>query len=298
MPRPLDAMKNSFVVARSFLLSWLAGAIVGGCFLVWGCAQQTPPPDAPASAPPPAAPAAVVVRAPAAAPAQPADYDAVVAAPDRSEDDRALDAGRHPRELLALIGVRPGMKVAELGAGGGYTAELLARAVGPSGVVYGQNPKFILERFAAKPWAARLEKPVMKNVVRADREFDDPLPPEAKDLDAVLIDLFYHDTVWMNVDRLVMNQAIFRALKPGGVYVVVDHSAKAGSGLADVQTLHRIEEPVVRAEIEKAGFKLVRESAVWRAPEDSRDWSTSPRTAGERRGTSDRFALVYEKPRG
>lgn len=291
-------MKNSFVVARSFFLSWLAGAGVAAAFFVWGCTQQTPPPAAPASASPPTASASVAAPAPASATPQPADYDAVVAAPDRAEEDRALDGGRHPRELLALIGVRPGMKVAELGAGGGYTAELLARAVGPSGVVYGQNNKFIIERFAEKPWAARLQKPVMKNVVRVDREFDDPFPPEAKDLDAVLINLFYHDTVWMNVDRQHMNDVIFRALKPGGIYVVIDHSSKPGAGLADVQTLHRIDEAVVRAEVEKAGFKLLRESAAWRAPADTRDWSTSPRTAGERRGTSDRFALVYEKPRG
>src|SRR4051812_33294197 len=100
-------------------------------------------------------------------------------APDRSDADKALDKGRHPRELLEFAGIRPGMKVAELVAGGGYTAELLARAVGPSGVVYGQNPKLIVEKFAAKPWSERLAKPVMKNVVRVDRELDDPLPPEA-----------------------------------------------------------------------------------------------------------------------
>jgi predicted methyltransferase len=234
--------------------------------------------------------------APAAVAPSPADYAAVVSAPDRSPEDRALDAGRHPSELLAFIGVRPGMKIAELAAGGGYSAELFARAVGPSGVVYGQNPKLILERYAEKPWSARLEKPIMKNVVRVDREFDDPLPPEAKNLDVVLMNLFYHDTVWMKVDRARMNQAIYQALKPGGVFVVIDHSAKAGTGLADVETLHRIEEPVLRAEIEKAGFKLVRESNVWRVPGDTRDWSTSPRVAGERRGTSDRFALVYARP--
>jgi len=68
--------------------------------------------------------------------------------------------------------------VAELGAGGGYTTELLARAVGPTGVVYAQNSRFILERFAAKPWGERLAKPVMHNVVRVDRDFDNPLPPE------------------------------------------------------------------------------------------------------------------------
>src|SRR5436190_22437368 len=95
---------------------------------------------------------------------------AIVGSPDRSADDRALDAGRHPDRLLAFIGARPGMRIAEIGAGLGYTTELLARAVGPSGVVYAQNNRFILERFAEKPWTARLTKPVMKNVVRVNRE--------------------------------------------------------------------------------------------------------------------------------
>src|SRR5262245_495536 len=85
---------------------------------------------------------------------------AVVAAPDRSEADRALDAGRFPAEMLTFFGIRPGMRVAELGAGGGYTTELLARAVGPTGRVYGQNPKVVLEKFAEKPWSERLAKPV------------------------------------------------------------------------------------------------------------------------------------------
>jgi predicted methyltransferase len=94
------------------------------------------------------------------------------------------------------------MKVADLGAGGGYTTELLARAVGPTGVVYGQNSKFLLERFAEKPWSARLERPVNAVVVRADREFDDPIPPEAKgQLDLVVDVLFYHDTVGLEFHR-------------------------------------------------------------------------------------------------
>lgn len=221
---------------------------------------------------------------------------AIVAAPDRSEADRALDAGRHPAEMLAFFRVAPGMEVAELGAGGGYTAELLARAVGPTGVVYGQNPKFILERFAAKPWTERLAKPVMKRVVRVDREFDDPLPPEARGLDAVFLVLFYHDTVWLKVDRTKMNKAIFAALKPGGVFAVIDHSAKAGTGLADVQTLHRIDEQTLKDEITHAGFELAAEADFLRNPGDTRDWNDSPTAAAERRGTSDRFVLKFVKP--
>jgi predicted methyltransferase len=225
----------------------------------------------------------------------PAVRDAVDAA-DRPVADRTLDPGRKPAETLAFFGVGPGMRVAELGAGGGYTAELLARVVGPTGTVYGQNTPFILQRFAEAPWSARLARPVMRNVVRVDRDFDDPLPPDVRDLDVVLLILFYHDTVWMRTDRARMNAAIFRALKPGGVYGIVDHSARPGSGTADVQSLHRIEERVVRDEVTAAGFRLAAAASFLRNPADPRDWNDAPRVAGERRGTSDRFVLKFVKP--
>ncbi len=122
--------------------------------------------------------------------------EAAVAAPDRSADDRALDAGRHPAEMLAFFGIAPGMKVAELGSGKGYTTELLARVVGENGKVFGVNNKTFLG-FVGDDWAKRLATPAMKNVVRVDREIDDPLPPEATNLDAVIVVLVYHDFVWM-----------------------------------------------------------------------------------------------------
>ena len=220
----------------------------------------------------------------------------VVAAPDRSDADRALDAGRYPAETLAFFDIRPGMRVAELGAGGGYTTELLARTVGPTGRVYGQNPKLILERFAEKPWSERLAKPVNTPVVRVDREFDDPLPPDVKDLDAVLIVLFYHDTVWLGTDRARMNAAVFAALRSGGIYGVIDHSARSGSGTSDAKTLHRIEESVLVGEIEKAGFVLDAAADFMRNSADPRDWNASPSAAGEKRGTTDRFVLKFRKP--
>jgi len=224
--------------------------------------------------------------------------DPVVSAPDRDPEDKALDAGRRPAELLAFVGVKPGMHVAELAAGNGYTTELLARAVGPTGVVYGQNTQQILERFAQKGWSARTSKPVNKNVVPVVRPFEDPLPPEAKDLDGVVIVLTYHDTFWFDggVDRAKMNAAVLRALKPGGFYVVVDHSGRKGTGSTEVQTLHRVDEDLVRKEVEAAGFKLAAEGSFLRHPEDARDWNPSPRAAGERRGQSDRFVLKFVKP--
>jgi predicted methyltransferase len=265
--------------------------VVGVSLSLWFTACAAPAP-APAHTSP--APSAVATPEPAAD--VPAPIRAAVEAADRSPDDRALDTGRHPDRLLAFFGIAPGMRVAELGAGGGYTTELLARTVGPSGKVYAQNSRFILERFAEKPWSERLAKPVMSNVVRSDREFDDPLPPDAKDLDAVLIVLFYHDAVWLKVDRDAMNRAIFTALKPGGVYGIVDHSGRSGSGVNDAETLHRIEESFVRDEVERAGFGLDAEAGFLRNPSDARDWNASPRSAGERRGTSDRFVFRFKKP--
>jgi len=272
------------------------------------CACASSPPPAPssaasnatstsASAPAPAQASGTASAPSAAKPSDiPAAIRAAVDAPDRSDADKALDAGRHPAEMLAFFGIAPGMKVAEIASGGGYTTELLARTVGPSGTVYGQNSKWILERFAEKPWSERLAKPIMKNVKRVDRDFDDPLPPDAKDLDAVVDVLFYHDTFWLKVDRDKMNKAVFAALKPGGVYGIVDHSGRAGTGSSEVQSLHRIEEKTVIDEMTRAGFKLAATADFLRNADDKRDWNDSPMAAGDKRGKSDRFVLKFVKP--
>jgi len=230
------------------------------------------------------------------APPSVSDLASVVSADDRDAADRALDSGRKPLETLAFIGLRPGMRVGELGAGGGYTTELLARAVGPEGKVYAQNAPFVLARFAEKPWSDRLAKPVMANVVRLDREFADPFPPDVTDLDAVVNVLFYHDTYWQGVDRERMNRDVFAALRPGGVYVIVDHSARPEDGTTVTQTLHRVDESAVKGEIEGVGFQLVEEADFLRNPADPRDWNAAPGAAGERRGTSDRFVLKFVRP--
>ncbi|HKQ26196.1 MAG TPA: hypothetical protein VJT81_17240 [Burkholderiales bacterium] len=222
--------------------------------------------------------------------------NAVVSASDRSPEDRAMDAGRKPAELLAFVGVQPGWRIADLGAGGGYTTELLQRAVGKDGVVYGQNSKKLLEMFLEKPWSARLDKPAMKGVQRLDRDFDDPFPPDMRPLDAVTMVLFYHDTVWLGVNRDAMNKAVFNALKPGGVFVIVDHSARSGDGVTVTSSLHRIEEDVVKSEVLAAGFVLDGQANFLRNKDDTRDWNDSPRAAGDRRGTSDRFVLRFRKP--
>jgi predicted methyltransferase len=220
---------------------------------------------------------------------------AIVDAPDRPENDKKLDGGRHPAELLSFLDIKQGMRIAEFSSGVGYTTELLARAVGPKGKIWGENNGFVM-KFAEKPWGERLARPSMANVIRVDRELDAPLPPEAKNLDAVVCVLFYHDTVWLGVDRDKMNKAAFDALKKGGEYVIVDHSAVPGRATADVKTLHRISELSVIHEVERAGFHHVTTADFLRNPTDERDWSDSPRDAGERRGTSDRFVLKFVKP--
>ena len=287
------------LVALSALLAGLSG-------IACGSAPPAPPPATPTTSatppPPPAAPA--MQSAPPAEPTAPKSppptvtpaIRAAVDAADRSDMDKKVDGGRHPAETLAFFGIAPGMRVADIGAATGYTTELLARVVGPTGVVYGQNSKALLSMFAEKPWSLRLAKPVNKNVKRVDRDFDDPLPPDAKDLDAVIDVLFYHDTFWLKVDRDRMNKAIFASLKKGGVYGIVDHSGRAGSGSTEVETLHRIEQKVVKDEIEKAGFKLAAEGDFLRNAEDTRDWNASPTAAAARRGTSDRFVLKFVKP--
>ncbi len=230
------------------------------------------------------------------APLSPDAIQAIVSASDRTPDDRKKDANRHPADLLAFMGVGPGMTVADLGAGGGYTTELLARAVGPAGKVYGQNGPDWLKKFLEKPWSARLALPADKAIIRSDRPFDEPLPPDAKNLDLVVNYITYHDTVWTGVNREKMNHAVFEALRPGGAYVIVDASAKDGHGISDVQTLHRIEQSVIESEVKSAGFALAAKAEFLRNPSDTRDWSSSPAVAGERLGTEDRFVLKFAKP--
>lgn len=226
----------------------------------------------------------------------PAPIRAAIAAPDRTDKDRALDAGRKPGEVFAFFKLAPNQRVFELFSGPGYSTELIARVLGDGGTLFAQNTTDILDRFARKPLAERLAKPVMKHVVNLEQATEAPFPAEAKDLDAVICILNYHDFVWQKVDRAKLNANVLAALKPGGIYAIVDHSAKAGTGLADVETLHRIDEETVKQEILAAGFKLDAESDVLRMPDDKRDWNSSPKAAAERRGTSDRFTLRFVKP--
>jgi predicted methyltransferase len=277
-------------------------ALAAALVLAIGCSKKDAAPASSGSV----GAAAVGSGAGSAAPPPPAPYTpaadvtepirAAIAAADRTDKDRALDAGRKPGEVLTFFKLAPGQHVGELFSGPGYSTELMARVVGDQGKIYAQNTKDILDRFARKPLEERLARPVMKNTVFVERETEAPFPPDATNLDAVICILNYHDFVWQKVDRAKLNAAVFAALKSGGIYAIVDHSAAAGTGLRDVETLHRIDEDVVKQEISAAGFKLEEESDLLRNPADKRDWNSSPKAAAERRGSSDRFVLRFRKP--
>lgn len=245
---------------------------------------------APAEKPPEAPSPSAVVGTPEPPPGI-LPPQALVDAPDRTPEDRAADARRHPAQLLEFLGVTPGARVADLAAGSGYTTELLARAVGPSGVVYAQNDKATIDKYVSESWPKRLAREATRNVVRLDREFDSPLSPEAQHLALVTLLFSYHDIIAAGGDRSRLNAEVFRALEPGGFYVVADHRAAPGAGLQAASTLHRIEEKVVREEVEAAGFTFVESGEFLREPNDD---ATKP--SFERGFVTDRFILKFKKP--
>jgi len=232
--------------------------------------------------------AALLVACAATPPAlSPEAISAVVGNPERTAADRTNDIRRKPAEMLKFIGVRQGMVALDVSAAGGYTTELIARAVGPTGRVYGQTPRpdprqRLAERAKAVP-----------NIVPIVRPFEDPAPPEAASngLDLVTLMFNYHDFGHMGIDRAKLNKAVFAALKPGGLYVVADHSGRAGTGISESATLHRVEEALVRREVEAAGFQLVGEGGFLRNPNDPRDRET-PEPAQPK----DEFVLKFRKP--
>jgi len=213
------------------------------------------------------------------------DYAAILAAPDRTDADKQNDGKRQALPFLAFVGAKTGMKVLDLGAGAGYSSELMARSVGESGKVYAQNVG------KSEKLDARMQTPAMRNAVALARPFEDPAPAEAGALDMITFFFAYHDTIHMGVDRARMNKAMFAALKPGGYLVIADHAALPEDGVNVSKTYHRIGESALRAEIEAAGFKLVATGDFLRHPEDQR-------TAPVFRNPTpvDEFVLKFQKP--
>jgi predicted methyltransferase len=212
-------------------------------------------------------------------------YKQAVASPLRTDEDRDADARRKPLEFLQFTNVRPGMRVLDIAAGGGYTTQLLALAVGSTGTVWAQGTKSrsaLEERLASHPQA---------NIVPVIRPFEDPIPEGLSRLDMITIIMNYHDIAYMPVDRAKMNLRLFNALKPGGHLIVLDHSAKAGSGISAAKSLHRIDEKVVLDEFRQAGFKLEQEGDFLKNPDDPRDQAFF-----DMKIQTDKFALRFVKP--
>jgi predicted methyltransferase len=232
---------------------------------------------------------AAALAAPAFAAADPAanaQYQAAIASSARSDDDRRDDAKRKPAEFLAFAKVRPGMKVADISAGGGATSALLAAAVGPNGAVWAQTPK-PSPKLEARQGALQNLHPLVA-------PFDNPVPSGTPPLDLITINMSYHDIVNTPTDRAAMNKRLYQALKPGGALVIIDNAAKDGSGLSATKTLHRIDEATVVSELTQAGFALDAKGDYLRVPDDPRD---QPFFKMEGK-PDDKFALRFVKKEG
>jgi len=222
----------------------------------------------------------------------PADVAGAVADPRRPAADVARDAKRKPADLLTFAELKPGQVVGELLPGGGYFTRLFSRAVGPSGRVYA-----VITEAQAKG-----DKPPPVNAIAADPTYGNvkvlaqdlarlQLPQKA---DLVWTSDNYHDLHLkkFDLDVVAVNRAVYRSLKPGGLYVIVDHAAAPGSGLESADALHRIDPAIVRREVEAAGFRLVGESKALRNPADDH---TKPVFDPAIRGDTDQFVLKFRR---
>jgi predicted methyltransferase len=221
------------------------------------------------------------------------DIASILASPSRPQAQRDDDARRKPAEVIQFLGIKSGDKVADLLTGGGYWTRILVPLVGPTGKVYaGNNPFFA--RFYADAFNALLAEPAFKGVVRIDGPVDKIALPTDGSLDAVIMVMAYHDIFLTDEDRGALNKKVFAALKPGGVYGIIDHEAGVGAGATKIKDLHRIEKKVVIDEIQAAGFKLAREATFLANPADDHSAKIFDKSIS---GKTDRFVLRFEKPR-
>lgn len=229
-----------------------------------------------------------------AAPATPPGVAAIVADPSRPAEDRALDAERHPAELLAFLKLRPGETVADIWPGD-YWDRLFADAVGPTGKVYAVH---LAEADKAEhhttPPEGSMPLPKHPNVIATVSHANTlTLPSKA---DVIWMRQNYHDLYdkFMGPANVpAFDKAVYQALKPGGRFVIIDHAAPDGSKLADTETLHRIDPAVVKADMAAAGFKFVGESDALRNPADDRTKLVFDPSV---RGHTDQFVYVFQRP--
>lgn len=258
---------------------WLALAAV---LAVAACETVPPPP------PPP----------PEDAPAPVPNYIALaVADAARPDADKARDTARKPGQILAWAGLRPGMKVIDLIPGQGYFTRIISKAVGPNGRVFAYVPDELTAIAKGRPpsvsaWIGRAPYGNTRMILRRLTEFGAP-----EKVDMIFTAQNYHDMhlPFMGpVDVANVNRRAFAALKPGGVYIVIDHTAKPGTTMAQWDTLHRIDPAVVRREVEAAGFVYEGETRILRSP---RDPLTANVFDAGIRGKTDQFAFKFRKPR-
>lgn len=223
-------------------------------------------------------------------------YEQALANPARSAADRERDARDRPADVLALAGIGAGMKVADIFGGGGYYAEILAGLVGPTGKVQLVNNAAYVS-FVRDEYKARFEKQRLPGVERSIVESCNlGLQPES--LDAALIVLSYHDLYhydpngWPRIDAAQFLEQIRRAVKPGGVFLIVDHAAREGTGKDAAQDLHRIDEQFAIRDIESHGFKLEKR---WDGLRNAADDRTKLVFDPAIRGKTDRFVHVYRR---
>jgi predicted methyltransferase len=231
----------------------------------------------------------------AAAPGLPANIAHAAADPARA-DQAAKDAIRHGPEILAFAGVRLGTKVVDLIPGGGYWTKLFAKAVGPTGHVYGVWPaEYVkVDDDEVGPYRTLASAPAFRNVTVLEQPASTFSTPEKVDL--VFTAQNYHDypDPFMGpVDPIKLDRQVFAALKPGGVFLIIDHVAAAGNGMRDTNTLHRIDPAIVKEQVEKAGFRFVGESKLLANPADDHTKKVFDKTI---RGHTDQFIYKFRKP--
>jgi predicted methyltransferase len=222
---------------------------------------------------------------------------AAVADSNRPDADKLRDANRKPEQTLEFLGVKPGAQIAEILPGGGYFTRIFSKAVGPSGHVYALVPERPANAPADMPDLAGKVKAIAadanySNVTVVIQPLNKLVTPTPVDL--VFTAQNYHDLHNFPIDVVAFNRTILASLKPGGLYVVLDHSAPAGSGLQDTKTLHRIDAEAVKQEVTAAGFEFVGASDVLANASDTR---TAMVFDPSIRGKTDQFILKFRKPK-